>query len=90
MKTARIALSLLSVALLGACSTSGTQSVATHTTLEQRTRAKYAVNDVNTAEPAPPAEGPQDVPSAGPADIDHNPTIVPSPLLRQWASSHTP
>ena len=38
----------------------------------------------------PPAEGPEDVPAAGPNDVNHNPTLVPSPLLRYWASSRTP
>jgi hypothetical protein len=45
---------------------------------------------VNSQEPAPPAEGPEDVPAAGPNDVDRNPVLVPSPLLRYWASSRTP
>ena len=87
MKTAQIALSLLSVALLAACSST---QIAQQDTLEQRLKAKYAVADVNSQEPAPPAEGPQDVPAMHPDGVDHNPTIVPSPLLRYWASSRTP
>ena len=40
-----------------------------------------------------PAAGPDeeaDVPAEGPRDIDRNPALVPSPLLRVWASSSTP
>jgi uncharacterized lipoprotein len=82
--------SLLSVAFLAACSTTTTTTTAQHQTLEQRLTAKYAATDVNTQEPAPPAEGPDDVPAAGPNDVDRNPVLVPSPLLRYWASSRTP
>jgi uncharacterized lipoprotein len=82
---------LISLALLAACSsTSQTTTTAGRQTLEQRLTAKYAATDVNSEEPAPPAEGPEDVPAAGPDDVNHNPTLVPSPLLRYWASSRTP
>jgi uncharacterized lipoprotein len=85
--------SLLSLALLAACS-STSQTTAQRQTLEQRVRAKYAATDVNTQEPAPPAAGPedvqQDIPAAGPNNVDRNPVLVPSPLLRYWASSRTP
>lgn len=41
-----------------------------------------------------PAAGPdgedEDIPGEGPRDIDRNPALVPSPLLRTWASSATP
>jgi hypothetical protein len=83
----QITLFLLSIACLSACSTTST-TTAQHQTLEQRVMNKYAA--ANTQEPAPPAEGPEDVPAAGPDDVNHNPTIVPSPLLRYWASSRTP
>src|SRR5438045_627406 len=85
----RIALSLLSLACLSACSTTS-QTTTQHQTLEQRLMNKYAATDVNSAEPAPPAEGPEDVPASGPNDVTRNPTLVPSPLLRYWASSRTP
>lgn len=85
-----IAACLLSLALLPACSTT-TQTTAQHQTLEQRLTAKYASVDTTAAgEPAPPAEGPEDIPAEGPNDPDHNPILVPSPLLRYWASSRTP
>ena len=88
MKTQAL-LALLSVALLAACSTTS-QTTAQRPTLQQRVMSKYASVDTNSQEPAPPAEGPEDVPAAGPNDVDRNPILVPSPLLRYWASSRTP
>ena len=81
--------SLISVAFLAACSTTS-QTTAQRETMEQRLMNKYAAVDINNQEPAPPAEGPEDVPAAGPNDVNHNPILVPSPLLRYWASSRTP
>ena len=81
--------SLLSVAFLAACSTTS-PITAQHETLEQRLTNKYAATGVTSQEPAPPAEGPEDVPAAGPNDVNQNPTLVPTPLLRYWASSRTP
>jgi hypothetical protein len=44
---------------------------------------------LNTDEPMPPAEGPEDV-ALGPAqDPTHNPGLVPSLLLRYSAASRT-
>ena len=84
-----IAACLLSLALLPACSTTST-TTAEHQSLEQRLNAKYASADTTTAEPAPPAEGPEDIPADAPTDVNKNPNLVPSPLLRYWASSRTP
>ncbi len=84
-----IAACLLSLALLPACSTTS-QTTAEHQTLEQRLMAKYASTDTAVGEPAPPAEGPEDIPAEGPTEPDRNPVLVPSPLLRYWASSRTP
>jgi hypothetical protein len=84
-----IAICLLGLALLPACSTAP-QTTAQHQTLEQRLAAKYAATETNGQEPAPPAEGPEDVAADLPNDVDHNPTLLPSPLLRYWASSRTP
>jgi hypothetical protein len=86
----QIATCLLSVALLLACSTTTNFTTANHQTLEQRLTAKYASVGTEMKEPAPPAEGPEDVPADAPSNVDHNPTLVPSPLLRYWASSRTP
>ena len=80
---------LLSLALLPACSTTS-QSTAERQTLQQRMMAKYANTEAAAAEPAPPAEGPEDIPAAGPTDPDDNPALLPTPLLRYWASSRTP
>jgi len=83
----KIAACLFSVALLSACSST---QMADQQSLEQRLMAKYAGVD-NTAttgaEPAPPAEGPDDIPADAPADPMRNPKLVPSPLLRQVAAS---
>jgi len=84
-----IAVCLLSAALLSACS-STSQTTAGHQTLEQRMAAKYATNDVNSTEPAPPAEGPGDVPSDAPNNVNDNPALVPTPALRLSAASSTP
>jgi hypothetical protein len=88
-----IAFCLLSLALLPACSTTS-QTTTANQTLEQRLMAKYASNatepDAIGEEPAPPAEGPEDVPADAPATVDQNPALMPSPLLRYWASSRTP
>lgn len=82
---------LLSLALLPACSTTS-QTTGANQTLEQRLMAKhgnYAATPTSE-EPTPPAEGPDDVPADAPGDVDHNPALMPDPLLRYWASSRTP
>jgi len=89
----QIALCLLSFALLPACSSTNTsQTTADHQSLEQRLMAKYATTEPASPaeEPAPPAEGPEDVPADVPNSPDHNPALMPSPLLRYWAASRTP
>jgi hypothetical protein len=80
---------LLSLALLPAC-TSTSQSTASRQTMEQRLTAKYASNDISTENPAPPAQGPDDVPADAPTDVHHNPALVPSQVLRTSAASSTP
>jgi hypothetical protein len=77
---------LLSVALLSACS-STSQTTASRQTLEQRLMTKYAANDTKVGEPAPPAEGPDDVPAEAPNNVRQNPALIPSPALRQSAAS---
>ena len=90
----KIAACLLSLALLSACST--TQTTAQHQSLEQRLMNKYAGTDTTNAEPAPPAEGPDDVPAGAPGDgnrngdVNRNPKLVPTPLLRLSAASSSP
>ncbi len=82
----QIATCLLFAALLSACS-STSQTTASHQTLEQRLMAKYATADTKVGEPAPPAEGPEDVPAEAPNSVMDNPALVPSPLLRQSGAS---
>ena len=85
-----IAACLLSLSLLPACSTTS-QTTAEHQTLEQRLTAKYAsVDTTNAGEPAPPAAGPEDIAADAPTDPVRNPMLVPSPLLRNSASSGSP
>ncbi|MEY2548608.1 MAG: hypothetical protein QOJ87_463 [Verrucomicrobiota bacterium] len=75
----KIAASLLTVAFFAACSS--TQTASKRTTL----RDMYASNSSTTSmanEPAPPAEGPEDVPAEGPRDPARNPALVPTPLIR--------
>ena len=86
----QIAACLFSLALLPACSTTSTTRVAERQSLEQRLMNKYASVDMTGAEPAPPAEGPEDIPAEGPVDLARNPKLVPSPLLRLSAASSTP
>jgi hypothetical protein len=88
-----IAFCLLGLAFLPACS-STTQTTGANQTLEQRLMAKYASNPNSPGapgeEPAPPAEGPEDVPADAPESVNHNPALMPSPLLRYSAASRTP
>ena len=86
MKT-KIAACLLTLALLSACSTT---QMADRQSLEQRLTNKYAAADTTGAEPAPPAEGPEDVSAEAPTDPNRNPKLVPTPLLRLSAASSTP
>ena len=78
----KIAACLFTVAFFTACSS--TQTASKRTTL----REMYASNTNASSysyyadEPAPPAEGPEDVPAEGPQDPVRNPALVPTPLLR--------
>lgn len=75
----KIAACLLAIALLSACESTTTVK---RTTIREMT-SRYASNNTNNLnEPPPPAEGPEDVPGEGPADLNRNPALVPSPLLR--------
>ncbi|MBA2432617.1 MAG: hypothetical protein H0V56_10985 [Chthoniobacterales bacterium] len=77
---------LLALALCTACQS--TQSTAGgRQTLQQRMLAQNTTNPYSADEPMPPAEGPEDIPAEGPLDVDRNPALVPSPLLRASAAS---
>jgi len=84
----KIASCLLSLVLLPACSTT-TRTTAKNPGMEQRMIAKYASTE-SAEEPAPPAEGPDDIPADMPVDVHRNPGLVPTPLLRVSAASSTP
>jgi len=76
---------LLAIAFLAACETTRITPTAT---MKPALAERLAV--LNTDEPMPPAEGPEDV-TPGPAqDPTRNPGLVPSPLLRYSAASMTP
>ena len=77
----KIAACLLAISLLAACQSTKT---AQRTTLREMNSTRLASADTsgNLNEPAPPAEGPEDIPGEGPRDPARNPALVPSPLLR--------
>jgi hypothetical protein len=79
----KITAGLLALTLLAACETTKTTQ---RTTLREMNASRLASNDTNLNEPAPPAEGPEDIPSEGPRDPVRNPALVPSPLLRANAA----
>ena len=77
----KIAACLLAVSFLAACESTKTTK---RETLREMT-ARYASNDSASStvnEPAPPAEGPEDLSADRPMDPTQNPALVPSPLLR--------
>jgi uncharacterized lipoprotein len=76
----KIAACLLAVAFLASCET--TKTTKRETIREMSTRYASSQSAANLNEPAPPAEGPEDVPAEGPNDPIRNPALVPSPLLR--------
>jgi uncharacterized lipoprotein len=76
----KIAGCLLAVAFLAACQT--TKTTKRETLREMTTRYASSDSASKLSEPAPPAEGPEDVPAEGPNDPVRNPALVPSPLLR--------
>jgi hypothetical protein len=80
----KITAALLAVTLLASCET--TTTTAKRTTLRESNAARLASADTNLNDPAPPAEGPEDIPSEGPRDPGRNPALVPSPLLRTSAA----
>jgi hypothetical protein len=76
----KIAVSLLAIALLGACQSTSTAKRPTLSETRSRIASNTPANSLN--EPPPPAEGPEDVPNQGPSDLAHNPGLMPTPLLR--------
>lgn len=80
----KIAACLLTVAFFTACSS--TQTASKRTTLREMYASNTNASSYNGDEPAPPAEGPEDVPAEGPRDPARNPALVPTPLLRTNAA----
>ena len=80
----KIAACLLTVAFFTACSS--TQTASKRTTLREQYAANTNASSYSADEPAPPAEGPEDIPAEGPKDPVRNPALVPSPLLRSNAA----
>jgi len=81
----KIATCLLTLGFLAACESTKTTK---RETLQDR-NARYASNESASTtlnEPAPPAEGPEDVPPGRSMDPTKNPALVPTPLLRDNAS----
>jgi hypothetical protein len=85
----KITISLLALALLSACETTTTTTTTT-TAAKRQTLAERMALVANNDEPAPPAEGPDDVPPGPAQHPSPNPGFVPSPLLRYSAASMTP
>ena len=82
----KFATCLLALSVLTACET--TQSTAGRQTMEQRMLASNSGTATNSLdEPAPPAEGPEDIPAEGPVDPSRNPGLLPTPLLRANAAA---
>jgi hypothetical protein len=82
----KLIIGLFALGLLAACET--TAPITPTATMKPGLAERLAV--LNTDEPMPPAEGPEDV-APGPArDPTRNPGLVPSPLLRYSAASMTP
>jgi len=77
---------LLAIAFLAACET--TAPITPTATMKPALAERLAA--LNTEEPVPPAEGPEDVAPGQARDPTRNPGLVPSPLLRYSAASMTP
>ncbi|MEP6810214.1 MAG: hypothetical protein ABI992_08210 [Chthoniobacterales bacterium] len=77
----KIATCLLALSFFTACQS--TKTASTRQSMSQR----VAANTRTSANPAPPAEGPEDVPAEGPIDPNRNPGLLPTPLLRANAAS---
>jgi len=77
----KIAACLLTLGFLAACETTTTTKRETLREMQNR----YASSASALNEPAPPAEGPEDVSADRPLDPTQNPALLPSPLLRATA-----
>ena len=80
----KIATCLLGLSVFTACQSNST---ASRQTLAARTVAANT-GATSATEPPPPAEGPEDLGPNRPLDPSRNPSLVPTPLLRENAASH--
>lgn len=80
----KIATCLLALSVFTACESNST---ASRQTLADRTMAANT-GATSVKEPPPPAEGPEDLSADRPLDPNRNPSLVPTPLLRENAASH--
>ena len=76
----KIAACLLALGFLAACQS--TKTTKRETLREMNARYASSDNATTMNEPAPPAEGPEDVSADRPMDPIQNPALVPTPLLR--------
>jgi len=86
----KIATCLLALSVFTACQTAPTTASTTNTGRRQTlTNRMLAQNSAVPAmgEPAPPAEGPEDVAATGTVDPTRNPSLLPTPLLRANAAA---
>jgi hypothetical protein len=85
----KLATCFLAASLLAACQTTSSTTASNATgrqTMQSRLLAQNAGAASSMAEPAPPAEGPEDVPAEGTVDPNRNPGLLPTPLLRASAA----
>jgi hypothetical protein len=76
----KIAACLLTLGFLAACESTKTTKRETLREMTSRYASSQSASTQN--EPAPPAEGPEDVAADRTMDPTQNPALVPSPLLR--------
>ena len=79
----RFAVCLLTVSVLAACQS--TTTTKRETLREMNARYASSPNPNISSEPAPPAEGPEEV-SGDLTDPVRNPALLPTPLLRRSAA----
>ena len=81
----KLIIGLCALVFLAACETTRITPTAT-----MKPALAERLTVLNTDEPMPPAEGPEDVAPGRAQDPTRNPGLVPSPLLRYSAASMTP
>jgi uncharacterized lipoprotein len=80
----KIAACLLALGFLAACESTKTTKRETLREMTARYASSESASTLNN--PAPPAEGPEDVPANRSMDPTQNPALVPTPLLRDNAA----